>query len=559
MTTRKSTLESRLLQFYITADLIWAIVNSLLFFVIGMPNVTVMVYSGKFAFFLVFFLVGYWAKQEAVFGELYFILVLLFKPMLWYFAGGARSSASILFVGELVLFVMCMKGMKQKVFVVLSFVSTSLIQSISQRMGKPGLEMQAMQYQLGGSVLGITTCLLIASLLLKQKQEYVKERDAAIASEKALERSNMLQKNFLANMSHEIRSPLGIVLGFNTLISESEDIKQIRDYSKDIAKAGNTLLTVINDILDYSKIESGKLDIIEADYSFKELVDEVKREIALKCNQKGLKFIVNEDDSIPQYLYGDNIRIKQCLLNVLSNAVKYTEKGAVCFAIKNMGDPVNKEYRLKFIVKDTGKGISKEAMPKLFSAFQRLDEGANRGIEGTGLGMAITKNLLDEMQGEIQVESELGQGSTFTIILEQNKGSKRPEKKANMDNIDLKNIKALVVDDTELNLVLIRMLLEKAGVKVDCLSSGLECLERISKTKYDIILLDHMMPYMNGVEVFQNMREQGGINIDTPVVMLTANAMAGACQEYLDMGFSGYVSKPIDKAAMFETIAGLVK
>lgn len=558
MINRESTLESRLLQFYITADIAWSLLNTLLYFLVGMPDITVAVYFIKFLFLVLFFCMGYVLKREKLFGEIYFVLIFFSKPFLWFFAGGARSSASILFVCELVLFVMCMRGLKQKIFIVLSFVSTSLIQGVSQRFGRPGFEMEPRQYQIGGSVLGITTCVLIASLLIKQKQEYAKERDAAISSEKALERSNRLQKNFLANMSHEIRSPLGIVLGFNSLIGESEEIDQIHQFSEDIDKAGNTLLTVINDILDYSKIESGKLDIIEADYSFEELMSEIKREIQLKCSQKGLKFMVNEDESIPKYLYGDNIRLKQCLLNILSNAVKYTETGVVCFGAKNIEYSKETGYKLRFIIKDTGKGISQDAMPKLFSAFQRLDEGANRGIEGTGLGMAITKNLLDEMNGDIQVESELGKGSTFTVIISQKKGSKRPEAKKTNANVNIKGSRILVVDDTELNLVLIRMQLEKAGCIITAIDNPVEGLEEANKNKYDIIMLDHMMPVMNGVDVFMQMRAQGGVNADTPVIMLTANAMAGACQEYLDMGFSGYVSKPIDREVMFETIAGLL-
>lgn len=558
MDKKDRSLEHRLLQFYIVADLICTAVIALAYFTIKMPNVTVFVFLLRFLLFGGYFLLGYLVKKELFFGEIYFVLVLLSKPFLWYFAGGAKASASVLFAGEIVLFVMCQRGIKQKVFIALSFITTSLVQSVSQRMNMPGLPMEPQQYQLGGSVLGIASSLLMASLLIKQKKEYVKERDAALASERELARSNMLQKNFLANMSHEIRSPLGIVLGFNTLIGESEDINEIHDHSKDIAQAGSTLLTVINDILDYSKIESGKLDIIESDYSFPGLISEIRREISLKCDEKNLKFIVHEDSSIPEYLFGDNIRIKQCLLNVLSNAVKYTEKGAVCLGIKNLGLQEDGRYQISFVVKDTGKGISDAAMPKLFSAFQRLDEDTNRGIEGTGLGLAITKNLLDEMNGDIQVESELGKGTTFTIILSQGKGSGHTDIKPSVEKTDLSGKKALVVDDTELNLVLIKMMLQKEGMQVVTIDNGMECLAEVEKNKYDIILLDHMMPYMNGVEVFKNIREQAGLNGDTPVIMLTANAMVGASQEYMDMGFDGYISKPINKDEMFATIASLI-
>jgi len=359
-------------------------------------------------------------------------------------------------------------------------------------------------------------------------------------------------------MSHEIRSPLGIVLGFNSLISETDDIKQIYEYSTNIEKAGKTLQTVINDILDYSKIESGKLDIVCADYSFNELVEEISADIGLKCEGKGLSFVVEKDSTIPDFLYGDNIRIKQCLFNLLTNAVKYTDEGTVSFIIDNAGRNPDGKVGIKLKIVDTGRGISEGEVPKLFTSFQRLDEGYNRGIEGTGLGLAITKNLLDAMGGTISVESSLGQGTTVTVYLEQPLG--KP-----VGNVVIKpqvvtpvaGTKIMVVDDTPMNLSLVEKMLRKGNYEVVTINSGKKCLEAIMEDKYDLILLDHMMPEMNGVEVFEHLKENPGMNADTPVVMLTANAMMGAEQEYTKMGFNGYLSKPIDQKKLIAMITEL--
>lgn len=553
------SLEIKLLRYFIVCELVWTLVNIIGCFAIRMPKETAFVYCGIFVILVLFQALGMLFQWPTIIKILYFIFVIASTPINWYFAGGGRSSASILFVSQIVLFVMCMRGKLQKLFIVISLISSGMVQAITSHMVNPVFPMEQWQYQKGGSILGISTSLLIVFLLLKQKNEYQKEREAVIASEKELIRSNSLQKNFLANMSHEIRSPLGIVMGFNNLIKDSSDLDQIHEYSNNITSAGTTLLTVINDILDYSKIESGKLDIIETDYSFKSLVNGIQNEFSLKCEEKGLRFISEIDPAIPEYLYGDNIRIRQCLINVLSNAVKYTDKGIVNFTIKCVETMNDDSFKLQFIIKDTGKGISETALPNIFGAFQRLDEGMNRGIEGTGLGMAITKNLLDEMNGIIEVESSLGVGSTFTITLSQKKGvNHEPAIVLNTVNT-LDNIKILVVDDTALNLTLVKKLLTKEGAIVTTIDNGKDTLADVEENKYDIILLDHMMPDMNGVEVFKHIKENKGININTPFVMLTANAMSGAMQEYLEMGFDGYISKPISPKELKETILKLTK
>jgi len=556
---KEYSLEAKLLQYYIMCELIWALANAIAYKMINMPWQTSTMYFMFFFGLLIYLIIGCITKMEYFFINLYFVIMLIINPFMWYFSGGARASGSILFLNQLILFVMCMKGKKQAIFVVLSFLSTSITQNVSRNLPNPIFPMEERQYQIGGTVLGITTSLLVAALLIKQKKEYTNEIEANISSKIELERSNSLQKNFLANMSHEIRSPLGIVMGFNNLIADSNDVNQIHEYSNDIKQAGSTLLTVINDILDYSKIESGKLDIIDMDYSLSKLITEIKRDISLKCEEKGLNFNLYLQDGLPDMLHGDSIRIKQCLINILSNAVKYTDRGYVDFSVESIGYTIESGYRLRFIVKDSGRGISKEAIPNLYTAFQRLDEGMNRGIEGTGLGLTITKNLLDEMNGTINVESELGEGTMFTVEINQAKSVEKSMTAPVGSMENLAGLSILAVDDTPLNLVLVKKLLEKDGASVTTINNGKDCLVDVDNNKYDIILLDHMMPDMNGVEVFEEIKKKGGQAAKTPIIMLTANAMAGAMKEYMDMGFDGYLSKPIVAKDLKDLVISLTR
>lgn len=555
---RNVSLEIRLLRFFILVQEIWALFNLIMGVLFRLPAPTIKMY-GVFAIFLpAYFALGYYSKHENIFIRLYFVISLIANPIVWHFAGGDNASANVMFILQIIAFVMCLKGRRQIIYIVLSMLSTSMVAIVKNLPFYHPIAMSQEQIVAASRNLGISTCLLVAALLIKQKKEYAKERDIAIKSEQELERSNKMQKNFLANMSHEIRSPLGIVLGFNGLIAESNDIKQIHEYSANIENAGKTLHTVINDILDYSKIESGKLDIIDSDYSFEELISEVKNDIGLKCAEKGLAFEVEEVDGIPRYLYGDNIRIKQCLLNILSNAVKYTERGFVKFLITKEDSKEDGRIGIRFDVIDSGRGIAEKTIPNLFSAFQRLDEGQNRGIEGTGLGLAITKNLLDEMGGTIEVHSVYKEGSTFTIRIEQQVSEKVQVASTSVNDIDISGLKVLAVDDTKLNLSLIHKLLIKQDVLVKTIASGRECLEDCAKNQYDVILLDHMMPEMDGVEVFKRLRSEDGPNKNTPVIMLTANAMAGASKEYENLGFDGYVSKPIAPPLLNEAIYNVV-
>lgn len=558
---RSYPIELRLLMYFVCILECWGLFNLIMDIVFKAPESMIKMYLVFSVFLPIYWTLSYVFKAQMLFVNAYYIINLITLPIIWYYAGGTNAGANVLFLAELVFYVMCLNGRKQKIFAVLSILSSSIISAVSNIPGLlHPLIMNADQIKNVNRNLGLSTSLLIMFLLLKQKKEYARERDLAIESEKELEKSNRLQKNFLANMSHEIRTPLGIVLGFNDLIAESDSLEQIHEYSANISESGKTLHTVINDILDYSKIESGKLDIIDVDYSLKDLITEIKHDIGLKSDEKGLNFSIEADENIPIYLYGDNIRIKQCLLNILSNAVKYTSQGSVNLKVERLDCDREDTCSLKFEVSDTGRGISEETIPKLFTAFQRLEEGQNRGIEGTGLGLAITKSLVDEMNGRIEVSSVYGEGSVFTIYLDQIISKKSYEQREDENKkTDISGVSILVVDDTKMNLTLISKLLTKEGAILKLIDNGEDSLAECKQNKYDVILLDHMMPGMDGIEVFEKLRNEEGLNKDTPVIMLTANAMAGAGKEYMDMGFDGYVSKPVKVQDLLAEISNCVK
>ncbi len=545
---RETSLEVRLTQFFVLSMCVWNLLDTIISFAVGLPNAIIFMYLCNLLWIIINVLLGHIIHKVQLFKYIYLTSNLIIIPVMWFFLGAAEGSANILFVCLYVSMIMCFSGKVSNVYLIVSLILTPISQRLGTVVSRPEwLTMDQRQESICWSMVGLSTSVVIAALLIKLKSEYAKERDAAVESEKALEKSNMMQKNFLANMSHEIRSPLGIVLGFNDLISDSDDIECIHEYSRNINKAGRTLRAVINDILDYSKIDSGKLDIIDTDYSFDEMIEEIRTDIKLKAGEKGIKFILNVDNNIPHYLNGDCVRVRQCVLNILSNAVKYTSAGTITFEALRVDNSDDSICTIKFVVKDTGRGISKDAIPKLFDAFQRLDEGINRGIEGTGLGLSITKNLVDEMGGTIDVDSTLGVGTTFTIVLSQKVATNtKIMDESVIDDMDFTGKKALVVDDTKMNLTLISRFLIKFGMRSVVFDNGKDALADCVDNKYDIIFLDHMMPEMNGIEVFKRLKEMKGINEATPVIMLTANAMAGMSKEYLDLGFDGYVSKPID-------------
>ncbi len=370
------------------------------------------------------------------------------------------------------------------------------------------------------------------------------------------EKANMAKSEFLARMSHEIRTPISAVLGMNEMVLRESKDTEIKKYSMDIKSSAQALLGIINDILDFSKIESGKLEIIPAEYELNSMLNDLFNMFSLRTQEKGLKFDVIVDPKLPSKLYGDDIRIRQVLSNFLSNAVKYTEKGTVTLELAGRTEEDN--VILHFTVKDTGIGIKQENMSKLFLAFERFDEEKNRNIEGTGLGMNISAQLLKLMGADLKVESVYGKGSSFSFDLRQRILEEEPigsfqerARKAAREHVYQASFTApegeiLLVDDNRVNRKVFCGLLKQTKVKIKDVGSGKECLEEVAKKHYDMIFLDHMMPEMDGMETMSRMKQlQDNQCMDTPVVMLTANAIMGAREHYLAEGFDDFLAKPI--------------
>ncbi len=367
------------------------------------------------------------------------------------------------------------------------------------------------------------------------------------------------KSSFLANMSHEIRTPINAILGMNEMILRESGDTNIIAYARDIERAGNTLLSLINDILDFSKIEAGRMEIILAEYGLSSVINDVVNLVQGKATQKGLAFILDVDERLPESLYGDEMRVRQIITNLLNNAVKYTETGSVTLSIqgKYLDDDT---LMLRIDVADTGMGIKEEDVGKLFGTFQRVDMNRNRTIEGTGLGLAITQNLLRLMNGEIDVKSVYGEGSVFSVHLPQMVLDRRPigdlkervrqhteERTAYHQSFTAPDAHILVVDDTPMNLTVIKGLLKKTELQIDTATGGEECLRMIGKTHYDCIFLDYRMPGMDGTETLHRMRAmRGHPNTSTPVIVLTANALTGAREKFLSEGFDDYLTKPVD-------------
>ncbi|MCR5419064.1 MAG: response regulator [Lachnospiraceae bacterium] len=429
-------------------------------------------------------------------------------------------------------------------------------------------------------VLMIISMVIIIVIRLGRKAA---ETDELRKAKAIADHSNAAKSDFLANMSHEIRTPINAILGMNemilreslrsrdSLLKEKDVIRKsfadICNFAGNIESAGTNLLSIINDILDFSKIEAGKLEIVEGNYKLSSVLNDLCNVISFKAADKGLAFDIDVDADLPDGLYGDEVRMRQVVTNILNNAVKYTKEGSIHMRVKGHWADGMEEGRavyLIFTVKDTGIGIKEEDIDRLFTKFERMDLKTNSTVEGTGLGLAITKSLLTMMGGTIEVESVYGEGSQFTVTLPQTVMSAEPlgdfkskyeqsmlERKAYEESFRAPDARIMIVDDTIMNLTVAKGLLKNTEVVIDTAQSGRLSIEMARKTKYDIILMDQRMPEMDGTEAMHRIRQDTeSRNIDTPFICLTADAVSGARERYMAEGFTDYLTKPIDSSAL---------
>lgn len=407
------------------------------------------------------------------------------------------------------------------------------------------------------------------SVIIRQNGNLLKRQETIAEQNTQLAAANKAQSAFISNMSHEIRTPINAVLGMDEMILRESTEEPILEYAYDIQNAGRTLLGIINDILDFTKIEAGKMEIISQEYELSSVVNDLMNMIEVKAREKGLSLQVFVNEDIPYLLYGDELRIKQIILNILTNAVKYTETGSVTFKLGFTKKDEEHIY-LQVTVQDTGIGMKPEEMDKLTKPFERLDESRNRNIEGTGLGMSIVTSLLTAMDSRLEVESTYGKGSKFYFSLEQKVADwkkigdfqKRYQEMKSQNAgkeeeacFHASKARILAVDDTQVNLTVVKGLLKRTGVQLDTAGSGQECLDRCAATQYHVILLDHRMPEMDGVETLRRLRQTQGPNQQTTVIALTANAVSGAAEYYMQEGFNDFLSKPVNGAKLERMLA----
>ncbi|MBR6901800.1 MAG: response regulator [Synergistaceae bacterium] len=395
---------------------------------------------------------------------------------------------------------------------------------------------------------------------LRKAKEIADEANAtAIAADAA-------KGEFLANMSHEIRTPLTTILGMDEVILRKYESGPIYEYARDIQSAGNTLLHIINDILDFSKIESGQLELAVRNYDLGQVLRDVDNMIKIRAEQKGLKYITQIDDSLPDELFGDRIRVHQIMVNILNNAVKYTKKGSVKFVLTGVRGNDPSSIVLHITVTDTGIGIHAEDIPKLFKSFSRIDAKETHNIEGTGLGLAITGRLIELMGGNVEVTSTYGSGSTFHVVIPQKIVGEKTlrdyeleaahRKKEERKILKAPEARVLIVDDNDMNRIVLRSLMKETQVKIDDAESGEECLNKIKSNSYDVILMDYMMPRMDGKETLMHIKEMPDApGAKAKVIVCTANALVGVRAELLSAGFDDFLSKPVNGNELEEMLS----
>ncbi len=524
-------------------------------------DITVLLFS-VFAFVISFAVIYFLAKKRKLRAArviLAWILVIGLRPVSFFAGGGIHNGGPLMFLMGAFYLVLVLDGKFRVLMCLLDLGIYITLGAVSYY--NPGLlpEVTVEQDYVLTYAQYIVALLLLTILFTFWAKIMTKETARAEEKSKELDELNKSQNRFFSSMSHEIRTPINTVLGLNEIILRQPDAsEEIKKDARNIQGAGKMLLALINDILDISKIEAGKMDVVPVDYDIKSMLSEIVNMIWLKAQDKGLEFKVGIDPNVPQKLYGDEVRIKQILINLLNNAVKYTPKGFISLYME-CEPAADEKVLLKINVTDSGMGIKADALPHLFDTFQRQDEEKNRYIEGTGLGLSIVKQLVELMDGEIKVDSVYTQGTTFLVEVQQGVSSNETVGDINVfssgslsgdekfeHSFHSPDGRILIVDDNEMNLTVESKLLEGTDLTVDLSESGQDALSKTLKEHYDVIFMDHLMPGMDGIECFRQIRRQaGGMNRNTPVIVLTANAGGENIELYNNTGFDGYLVKPV--------------
>lgn len=499
------------------------------------------------------------------------ILLLMIFPLSFFTPGGIYGGASEWFVICFIYISITLKGKRMPVFFLFCVAETLLCYYIAYYYPEYTAESAYNHSYFDSANAVILAGVMTSVLLLFQNRLYEEESKISAEQKKEIEELNRAENNFFSSMSHEIRTPINTIIGLNEMILRGDIPDDIAENARNIQGASKMLLSLINDILDLSKIKSGKMEIVNVSYETAELFSEIVNMIWIKAGEKGLDFRLHIDPSIPSMLCGDEVRIKQVLINLLNNAVKYTSEGSVTLSVRCEHLDLNR-VRVCYAVEDTGLGVKKENIPYLFNAFKRVDEKKNRHIEGTGLGLNIVRQLVELMDGEISVNSVYTKGSTFLVTLEQEiiddtelgaftlaSRAKIHDAEQYRQSFEAPRAHLLIVDDNDMNLLVARKLLSDTKIQIDTASSGIECLKMTQNQHYDGILMDHLMPGMDGIKCLHALRSQpGGLCQDVPVVALTANAGSDNQLLYRKEGFSGYLAKPVSGALLEAAVLSIL-
>ncbi len=520
-----------------------------------------------------FYLANYKGRISAASNVLTILICFFMFPSIFFFQGGIESGMSNWFsLGILFIFLLfdgvnfiIMLSLDAVVIGFCYWIAYQHPQLVHGQMSRASFFLDDVQ-SIFVTTLAVGLIVKAQAWMQKQQDSIVEEKNRqlievthqAMQAQQEAEVANHSKSNFLANMSHEIRTPINTVLGMDEMILRETKEKNTKSLAQDILTSTESLLEIVNDILDFSRIESGKLEIMADDYDLCDVVHDAVSVFGLRAKEKGLYLHIHVDEKLPAMYRGDSLRLRQIINNIMSNAIKYTREGGINFSVT--GHQEEDSEVLRFEIEDTGVGIREEDLHRLFEAFERIDEKSNRNIEGTGLGMAITANLLHMMGSSLQVKSVYGRGSVFYFDLRQRvkdwtpigffqerEKKKAYGKKEGHYTFLAPHVHILLVDDNAMNRKVFCKLLKHTQMQIDEADNGFSCLEMVKNKHYDMIFLDHMMPELDGVETFSYMQSmQENLCKDTPVIVLTANTIIGAKEEYLKIGFTDYLSKPID-------------